>query len=137
GQGRISACRGHPRCDARPAMSEGHDEFAAYAEIYDAWVATAPVTRHHVAFYVEEFLRAGGPCVELGVGNGRITVEAARRGVDITGVDVSPAMLALCRRRAETAGVAEKLRLIEADMRSFALPAPAALISIPFSTVGH
>ena len=113
------------------------DEFAAYAAIYDAWVATAPVTRHHVEFYVEEFLRAGGPCVELGVGNGRITIEAARRGVDITGVDVSPAMLALCRRRAAAAGVADKVKLIESDMRSFRLPAPAALVSVPFSTVGH
>ena len=104
------------------------DEFAPFAEIYDAWVAAAPVTAHHVPFYVEEFLRAGGPCVELGVGNGRITIEAARRGVDITGVDVSPAMLALCRERAAAAGVADRIRLIESDMRSFVLPAPAALV---------
>jgi SAM-dependent methyltransferase len=113
------------------------DEFAAYAEIYDAWVATAPITVHHVPFYVEEFVKTGGACVELGVGNGRITVEAARRGVDITGVDVSPAMLALCRRRAEEAGVAQRVKLIEADMRSFRLPAPASLITIPFSSIGH
>lgn len=113
------------------------DEFAPFAEIYDAWVAAAPVTAHHVPFYVEEFLRAGGPCVEIGVGNGRITIEAARRGVDITGVDVSPAMMALCRERAAAAGVAERIKLIESDMRSFALPAPAALVAIPFHTIGH
>lgn len=113
------------------------DEFAAYAEIYDAWVASLPVASRHVSFYVEEFLAAGGPCVELGVGNGRITIEAARRGVDITGVDVSAAMLALCRQRAEAAGVADRMTLIEADMRTFELPRPVALISIPFSTIGH
>src|SRR6185295_2487603 len=96
---------GGPRRNPRQAMS---DEFAAYAAIYDAWVATGPATIRHVPFYVDEFVRCGGPCVELGVGNGRITVEAARRGVEITGVDVSPAMLALCRRRAEEAGVAER-----------------------------
>lgn len=113
------------------------DEFAPFADIYDAWVATAGQTQHHVAFYVDEFVHAGGPCVELGVGNGRITVEAARRGVDITGVDVSPAMLALCRSRAVAAGVGDKVKLIESDMRAFRLPAPATLIAIPFSTIGH
>jgi len=114
-----------------------HDEFAGFAEIYDAWVAAAPITVRHVPFYVDEFLRAGGPCVELGVGNGRITIEAARRGVDITGVDVSPAMLALTRERAAAAGVADKIRLIESDMRSFRLPAPASMIAIPFHSIGH
>jgi SAM-dependent methyltransferase len=118
-------------------MSTADDEFAAFAEIYDAWVATAPITARHVPFYMAEFAKAGGPCVELGVGNGRITIEAARRGVDITGVDVSPAMLALCRERAAAAGVADKIKLIESDMRAFQLPAPAALIAIPFSTIGH
>ena len=113
------------------------DEFAPFAEIYDAWIAAAPVTVSHVPFYVEEFLRAGGPCVELGVGNGRITIEAARRGIDITGVDVSPAMLALCRERAAAAGVADRIKLIESDMRTFVLPAPAALVTIPFHTIGH
>jgi SAM-dependent methyltransferase len=113
------------------------DEFAPFAEVYDAWLAAAPITAHHVAFYADEFVRAGGPCVELGVGNGRITIEAARRGVDITGVDVSPAMLALCRERATAAGVAGKIRLIESDMRAFPLSSPASLIAIPFHSIGH
>jgi SAM-dependent methyltransferase len=112
-------------------------DFDAFAEIYDAWVATGPATDRHVPFYVEEFVRARGPCVELGVGNGRITIAAAERGVDITGVDISPAMLEMVRERAKAAGVAASVKLIEADMRSFRLPAPAALVAIPFSTVGH
>jgi SAM-dependent methyltransferase len=119
------------------AVEKPGDEFAGFADIYDAWIATAPVTAHHVPFYVSEFTRAGGPCVELGVGNGRITIEAAKRGVDITGVDVSPAMLALTRGRAAAAGVADRIRLVEADFRSFHLPAPASLVALPFHTLGH
>jgi len=119
------------------AAEKTTDEFAAFSEIYDAWVTTARATVHHVPFYVEEFVRAGGPCVEVGVGNGRITIEAAKRGVDITGVDVSPAMIALCRGRAEAAGVVDRIRFVESDMRTFQLAAPAAMIAIPFSTVGH
>jgi SAM-dependent methyltransferase len=113
------------------------DPFAPFAEIYDLWLSSAPVTAQHVPFYVEEFSRADGPVAEIGVGNGRITIEAARRGIEITGVDVSPAMLSLCRERAAAAGVAERVRLIESNMLTFALPAPASLIAIPFSTVGH
>src|SRR6185295_12738584 len=48
-----------------------------------------------------------------------------------------PAMLALTRRRAEAAGVADGLTLVESDMRSFRLPRPARVVSIPFSSVGH
>jgi 16S rRNA G966 N2-methylase RsmD len=113
------------------------DEYAPFAEIYDAWVGTAQFGDRHVPFYVDEFVKAGGPCVELGVGNGRITIEAARRGVDITGVEVSAAMRALCLKRAHTAGVAHKLRLVASDMRNFRLPKPASAIAIPFSTIGH
>lgn len=120
-----------------PAVERPGDEFAAFAEIYDVWVATGPATAHHVPFYVDEFLRAGGPCVELGVGNGRITIAAAQRGVDITGVDISPAMLALVFARAKAAGVGNRVKLIESDMRAFRLPAPASLIAVPFSTIGH
>jgi SAM-dependent methyltransferase len=112
-------------------------DFDAFAEIYDAWVATAANTDRHVPFYLDEFAKAGGPCVELGVGNGRITIAAAERGIDITGVDISPAMLDIVRERAKAAGLAASVKLVEADMRSFRLPAPAALVAIPFSTVGH
>src|SRR5438552_549746 len=46
-----------------------------------AWVESAPVARRNLPFYVEEYLACeGGPVVELGVGNGRIAIEAARRG---------------------------------------------------------
>jgi len=71
------------------------------------------------------------------VGNGRIAIEAARRGKPIIGVDSSAEMLKLCRERAEVAGVADRLTLIQADLRDFRLPEPAQLIAIPFHTIGH
>jgi hypothetical protein len=46
-------------------------------------------------------------------------------------------MLDLCRRRAEKAGVLERLTLIRADFRSFKLHAPAALIALPYHSIGH
>ena len=112
-------------------------EYDTFADIYDIWTETAPVTKRNLPFYVEEYLRTEGPAVELGVGNGRIAVEAARQGKAVIGVDSSAEMLKLCRERAEAAGVAHRLTLIQADFRDFVLPEPAQLITIPFHTIGH
>jgi SAM-dependent methyltransferase len=108
-----------------------------FAEIYDAWAGTAPITAKNRAFYVAKFLSCPGPVVELGVGNGRICIEVARQGKAITGVDSSTAILELCRARASEAGVSQRLHLIQADFRDFELDAPAELIAIPFHTIGH
>jgi len=112
-------------------------EYDTFADIYNIWVEGAPITKRNLPFYVEEYLRTEGPVVELGVGNGRIAVEAARRGKHIIGVDSSAKMLKLCRERAEAAGVAHLLTLFQADFRDFVLPEPAQLIAIPFHTIGH
>ena len=112
-------------------------DYERFADIYGIWTATADATRANLAFYVDAYLAAEGPVVELGVGDGRIAVEAATRGRDIVGVDLSPAMLGLCRTRAERAGVADRLTLIEADFRTFVAPEPAALIALPYHSLGH
>jgi SAM-dependent methyltransferase len=119
-------------------MSDRYDfEYESFAEIYEVWTATAASTNPNLAFYIDTYLAAQGAIVELGVGDGRIAIEAARRGCSLAGVDLSPAMLARCRERAEQAGVAERLTLIEADFRHFDIPAPAALITLPYHSIGH
>ena len=55
-------------------------EYDFFADIYDIWTGEAPAAKRNLPFYVEEYLRTAGPVVELGVGNGRIAIEAARRG---------------------------------------------------------
>lgn len=117
-------------------MSE-RSPYDDFADIYDVWVETAPITRENLAFYVELLAASPGPRVELGVGNGRICLEVARRGKDVVGVDSSAGMLALCRERAKAEGVSGRLALLHADFRDFELPAPAELVAIPFHTIGH
>ena len=112
-------------------------EYERFADIYGVWTATAASARANLAFYIDTYLAARGLVVELGVGDGRIAVEAARRGRDIVGIDLSPAMLRLCRERAERAGVLDRLTLLQADFRSFTLPEPAALIVLPYHSLGH
>jgi SAM-dependent methyltransferase len=112
-------------------------EYERFADIYGIWTDTADATRANQAFYVAAYLAAEGPVVELGIGDGRIAVDAAVRGRPVVGVDSSPAMLALCRERAARAGVLDKLTLIQADFRAFTLPEPAALIALPYHSLGH
>ena len=74
----------------------------------------------------------GGPILELGVGTGRVAIPIAKDGYEVVGIDRSAAMLARAERHARTARA--KLRLIEADMRSFSLERSFALVTIPFNT---
>lgn len=118
-------------------MTRPRSEYDAFSEIYGVWTDTAPAAQANLSFYVDAYLGADGPVVELGVGDGRIAVEAATRGRKIVGVDLSRPMLELCRQRAERAGVAARLHLLEADFRTFTLDRPAGLIALPYHSVGH
>ncbi|TME23647.1 MAG: class I SAM-dependent methyltransferase, partial [Chloroflexi bacterium] len=66
---------------------------------------------------LEALLRLRPPVRILDVpcGQGRHAIELARRGYDVTGVDLSPYLLDVAKARAETAGVG--VRWLEGDMR--------------------
>lgn len=107
-----------------------HEEFA---NRYDEW--SDGVTAD-IPFYAGLAREAGGPLVELAVGNGRVAIPVAREtGRRVIGIDTSPAMLAQARDRAADAGVDLDLRL--GDMRDFILEEPAALIYCPFRALLH
>lgn len=70
----------------------------AFADRYEEWSAdmTADVT-----LYAELAVEAGGPLVELAIGNGRVAIPVARAtGQRVIGIDSSPAMLDQARARA-------------------------------------
>ena len=78
------------------------------------------------ADFIEEIVKReykGTPelWLDLGCGTGRMTLELARRGCDMTGVDSSPEMLDAARCRAEEEGLSENLLLLCQDMREFEL----------------
>jgi precorrin-6B methylase 2 len=54
--------------------------------------------------------------VDLGSGDGRNVIAAAKRGARAYGFEFNPDMVALSRRRAQEAGVADKATFIEGDM---------------------
>jgi SAM-dependent methyltransferase len=108
--------------------------YDAIAELYDPW--SRSVTED-VSFYVEEAERAGAPVVELAVGTGRIAVPTAAAGVRVIGVDSSPAMLSVCRERAELAGVAGLLDLRLGELEAPSVVERVALVTCPFRSYLH
>ncbi len=64
---------------------------------------------------------SGETALELGCGTGRVLIPLAATGCRVTGVDSSPALLALAQRKAEQMGVTARVLLSQDDLRSFAL----------------
>jgi SAM-dependent methyltransferase len=116
--------------EARVAVSP----YDAIAELYDPW--SRSVTED-VPFYVAEARKAGGPVVELGVGTGRIAVPTARAGIAVIGVDSSVAMLDVCRRAAEAAGVTALLDLRLGELAAPPVPERVRLVTCPFRSFLH
>lgn len=92
-----------------------YDLFARFYELFDGRFA------EDLPVYVNFARRSGGPVLELGCGTGRVALALAREGLTVTGIDHSPAMLALARRKLEQAGLSKSVTLIEADLGDFDL----------------
>src|SRR5690606_15266301 len=54
--------------------------------------------------------------VDLGSGDGRNVIAAARRGARALGVEYNPEMVAYAQREAQKAGVADKAQFVQGDM---------------------
>lgn len=60
---------------------------------------------------------------DLAVGTGDVAIAACRRypGLRVVGVDFSPDMLRLARRKAAARGLSDRIELVEADLRALPL----------------
>lgn len=66
--------------------------------------------------------QANGPILELGSGTGRALLPLAMQGHQVTGIDISPALHEIARKKIHAAGAARNVDLIQGDMRSVTLP---------------
>jgi SAM-dependent methyltransferase len=97
-----------------------HDvECAAYAADLGLWRELAEA--------------AGGPILDLGAGTGRVALDLAGRGHDVTALDSEPELLRVLSARARERGL--RVRTEVADARSFALDREFALAIAPMQVV--
>ncbi len=72
---------------------------------------------------------------DLACGPGNTAMELAKRGLQVFAVDLSPEMCRITREKARK--LALEVEVMEADMRSFRLPAPVDLVTCEFDAINH
>lgn len=120
-------------------MSEPWYASAFDEEYYDAFhpMLTPELTRTETDFLLEKLaLEPGARILDLCCGQGRHSIELARRGYHVTGLDLSTYLLAIARREADEAGA--DVQFIEGDMRRIPRPdQPYDAVINMFSAYGY
>lgn len=110
------------------------DDFDRYAHFYELDYGD----RDDDLLMLEQFAaRCGSPILELGCGTGRALLPLARAGYRLTGLDISPAMLDLARRKLAAEDLAEGVTLLQADMRDLDLEARFNLAFVAVNSFMH
>lgn len=115
----------------------GYESYGFVAEFYDRIPGYRD--RPDIPFYVEAALEARGPVLEVACGTGRLLIPIARNRVPITGIDLSPHMLRVCRAKLdkENDDVRAFAKVLQADMRNFDLGTTFSLVTLPFRPFQH
>jgi SAM-dependent methyltransferase len=101
------------------------------ADFYDELIGTLftpAATDRAVAFLAD--LAGTGRALELGIGTGRIAIPLTERGVTVTGVDASEAMVA--RLRARPGG--DAIPIVIGDFGELTIEGPFQLVYVVFNT---
>ena len=95
------------------------------------------------ADFIEENIKRYNPdmktelVLDLGCGTGKMTLELARRGYDMTGVDLSSEMLDIARCAAEREGLSDKMLWLLQDITEFELYGTVELCVSCLDTINH
>lgn len=109
-------------------------DFDRFARFYD--LDYEPF-QDDVPLYLGFAERTGGPLLELGCGTGRLLVPLARAGFEVTGVDMSTAMLEIARRKVTSARLTDRVTLVQADMREIQLTQRFRLAFVAINSFMH
>jgi SAM-dependent methyltransferase len=78
-------------------------------------------------------LACGGRVLEFGIGTGRVAVPLSQRGVPVTGIDLSRAMIDQLRTKADEATIP----VIIGDMATAVAPGKYALVYLVYNTISN
>jgi len=109
---------------------EGYDATTygqSIAEVYDDWHSGARPEQVELLRH----LAGDGPVLELGIGTGRLALPLARQGLEVHGIDSSPAMVA--KLRAKPGG--EQVAVTMGDFSDFGLAERFSLVFVVFNTL--
>jgi SAM-dependent methyltransferase len=87
-----------------------------------------------IPFYMEYAKKQKGNILELGCGTGRVSIELAKAGYSVTGLDLSEQMLEIYKNKIKhlPKDISEKIELINGNMADFNISKRFSLIIAPF-----
>jgi len=92
-----------------------------------------PNVPNDIPFYIEHIPSPDAQLLELGCGTGRVTIPLAQYCHSIHAIDLSEAMISLCRDKVKQKGIPPaKIRVETADITAFNLVQKFDLITAPF-----
>lgn len=97
-----------------PAIAQGFEPSVGQAGKDVIWVPTPYELVEKMLDMAE--LTADDYLVDLGSGDGRIVIAAAKRGANALGIEYNPEMVKLSEANAQKEGVSDKARFMEADI---------------------
>jgi SAM-dependent methyltransferase len=114
---------------------ERRSDWYGHPEYYEAIFGTDTVKEMDFLLQLHQHHGTGGSLLlEPACGAGRLVAEAARRGLDVVGYDISEPMLAHARRRLKPSW-RRRVQLHQARMESFAVPALKGQVDLAFNLV--
>lgn len=78
-------------------------------------------------------LAAGGRALEFAIGTGRVAVPLSEKGIAVTGIEMSPAMIARLRTKSDEA----KIPVVLGDMATTVAPGSYALVYLVYNTISN
>ena len=84
-------------------------------------------------FYLDLIKQYGEPVLDVGCGTGRLLLDYQQQGIGVEGVDNSPEMLTICRRKAVELGL--EPALYHQSIEELTIPEQFKVILIPSSSI--
>ncbi len=109
-------------------------DFDRFAPFYDADFGGMD---EDIPLYLNFACRTGDPILELGCGTGRVLLPLAQAGYRVFGVDISAAMLARARAKANQSGLVRRVHLIQSNATTLALARTFSLILYAANSFMH
>lgn len=118
---------------ARPADPPNHFDEPVAARYDGTTGYFAPKHLDLESGFLAELAGPGGSALELAIGTGRIAIPLAQRGIRVSGIDLSPAMVD--RLRADPLGAGMSVTI--GDMTQAAVEGQFDLVYLVFNTIGN
>ena len=110
------------------------NDYTPFAELYDLFYDDF---ESDLPMYLGFAGRTGGPILEIGSGTGRVALALAGEGHAVVGLEPAEALRSIAARKADRAGVADRVQFIAGDMRRFRIDQHFGLAIAPINTFLH